>query len=862
MARTREQPNSARPRNSRAKRPPETAPAPSTVTATQAIFALRCRAIEDLVTTEPSKALQLFREAYDEFITEDGTSSEIEQYLRKDAPDLCDALEALIEEEFRASSKRAQGHYRALQKAPWELTLSTIWCIFSHNQKFPGYKFAGGLRDVSDGESDFGRAMALLNDARAKRISGTNARMLEEHRTQARNRKKEWVIGDIRVAIENWIAGGEGRSLEMLGNRRRDVKEGEEKEDGRTTRWQKAKEKVGEENAGDENAGDENTGDENAGDENAGDENAGDENAGDENAGDENAGDENAGDGNAGEENAGEDTVGGADARVERGDGEGEDGGGKDAGENEGEGEGEEEGEIINDNHQADTARAGLIRRTSRQNHEHENRCRSRSPERARGNAGESPLSDKSDQDSSDRDSNAGDQTQTQLPPPFWEFQNDDDNSDNIDDLDHDPYQYHPDDQARTGSPFRLSTPSPSPVARASASARLAMSERPSKRPRPRKTIAALSHTSDLSLQPWLELFSPTSALSQSQSQLRGFLDENRVEAAVKIQNRILAVLPSANAAAAEAADENDDRTLAVITPDSIHVYTRAPNDDGDPPHCDVMLLRSLRAQLVPSDPPEPQQAPQFRTLPLGHMNADTGTRIAITAVHELVADGRRDVEDLDVWRQCVHMSAAQAANPPRDIFDIYVPALYSHPENDIDGPNSSAPTAIFSRESIFAAMDAWALYLDRLNRTKEQSEIIREYLRKLVQAEGEAPAHEQEAREGVDAELNSLRRLKEGYESMLPSVGAGDAYQTLLKSLGEVNAQIQELARDRIDPAVIVRRERREHMMRVLANNICQYKDQITETTRKIAAYQRAWMDLANTIASYVPTSLGNGNE
>ncbi|KXS94916.1 hypothetical protein AC579_2077, partial [Pseudocercospora musae] len=249
MARTRTEPGSAAPRPRINTAQPQAAPPSELDTDTDNILALYCRSIKKFITRDPDEALGMFHEVYHEHINAAGTRSEFKQYLVQNARDLYDALIALVEGKFQACSKPAQTHYRALQKAPWKREQLDIWCIFSCYGELPGYRFAGGLRDLSDGEKDFGRAMALLNEAQAQRFNGTEYRRLDESRTQARNRMKGWVISDIRGAIEAWVAGREGRSLEMLGNRRRDVFREEKKEDGRTTRWQKvranAKEQTG-----------------------------------------------------------------------------------------------------------------------------------------------------------------------------------------------------------------------------------------------------------------------------------------------------------------------------------------------------------------------------------------------------------------------------------------------------------------------------------------------------------------------------------------------------------------------------------------------------------------------------------------
>ncbi|EME76752.1 uncharacterized protein MYCFIDRAFT_180740 [Pseudocercospora fijiensis CIRAD86] len=855
MARTRKSTVSAAPRpRSNAAQPPA-GPPPLPDMNAQTTLASYSRSIEEHITTNPDKALELFREAYHEHITADRIHSTVQPYLRQNAPDLNDALVSLVEGKFQACSKQAQAHYRALQKPPWRRDHLTIWCFFSYNGDFPGYKFAGGLRDLSDGEKDFRRAMVLLNDARAQRFLGTDYRMLEEQRTHARNRKKAWVIGDIRAAIEAWIAGREGRSLEMIGNRRRDVLGEEKKEDGRTTRWQKvkakAKDKTGGESVDSEGETPETQGHGPAAGAAAGDgagrcEGQDEDDDNERPEGQRNGAETGAAAGDGSSEGQHEDSDNDEDGSSSENDdndqrstGTGESNGYDDDGLNSDDGPNCNDGLNCNDeanghdgpncNDEQNGSKGRLPERL--RTNPSASRSGSRSPEAGRGGR-ELRLSGNSDPRSSlngfndDIDDQFPTNDESVLSPkrPSTPRTPSGDNQEDSGDNDTAGPGFPPGNDAPSPSPSPsfLPLPLPTRLKTPAKSAKSSMSEARRVK-RARTTISALHNTTGLSLQPWLDLFSPVPA--SSQSPMQSFLDERRVEAAIKTADRILAVLPATNAA-----DEQDDRALAVITADKVDVYVRAPHETSTR---DVSLFSSLHAQLASSTPPPPLPMPQF--LPLAdHMAADTGTRIAITAVQELVVDRMQEVEDLDVWRQCLHMSAAQAATPPRDIFDIYVPALSSNPENAIEGPVRSAPTAIFSRESIFAAMDSWVHLLGRLKRTKRQSEIIRERLRNLVEAD---PDNDEEAgaAEGVEQELVSLRRLKETYERLLPTLGSGEAHQTLLQSMREVDTKISALAQNRIDPAVAAVRKRRESMMRALANNICQYQDQITEVHGQI---------------------------
>lgn len=783
----------------------------------------RIKHISDHVEAHPDKALQLYRETYDHFGTEDQTSSLAdEEYLRSLAPSLCEDLQELIEARFAQSAKV---HVRALQKAPWEMSLLAIWCTFG----VQGYRFLGGLRDLADGEKDLAAAMSLLNRAREGRMAGREVRRLEERRTNARCQAKEWKIRDIRNAINEWVAQQPGRSVDDLGDRRKDgsTRGIEKEEDGRST-WRKDKGAIGKQKKVAPEKSSAATHPKGAHDSEHSPQHDSEDQTRDRTETRHGCG--------SGHESSNEhDSVHRPVTRRGCEDAHASSNRHGSANEN-----GSETGHVSATEDDAEDA------------YDHGNEYdpgppspdieRGRDPcQDQRGSTHDEseceypPLPD--EEDSPSRRGNGGSGIGTASPPfptsPIFNFQN---NSNNNTEIDlgtpaRSPRSNH------TPSPFQLFVP-PRSKSRDSASAEqehpcspvpIRTIMRPFERPRakrPRNTLNGLHDTSKIPLQPWLDLFAP------SPLPIADVLADPQVEAAVRTSELTLAVLRPTS-------QTRDNRSLVLFNSDRFELHLGTSEDEAQLDRPSIERLLNLSAQ---------QPLPQLSTHT--HDGQDMCLFIATTVVKELVAGEREEVGDLDVWRQCLHMSAAQTESPLRDIFEIHVPALYASPDTTLEGPVRSAPDVLFSRQSIFAALDQWTRHIQRLQRTKRESEVIRKCLLECMTKSEEVGSRD-------DAEIDATRekheKQRDTLKKMLSDPDLSYCHDSLQQSAREMDEKLNALSKEKAGGII---QERRNRMRIALANNMCQYSDRIAEIEREIAAYRAEWQDLAKTIADYAATS------
>ncbi|KXS98072.1 hypothetical protein AC578_1463 [Pseudocercospora eumusae] len=180
----------------------------------------RIRAHLDNITTalnnhNKQHALNLYHGAFQEFVIEGTIDSAVERYI-----DLATLrwLEVEAEESIQASTEtKSRTHARALARPPWRLSALKIWCLFSHDNKWPCSAFLGGLRDLSVGEPDLTAAVKLMQEATKEREKARVFKALEQKRMQPRGKWIPFTRLDAHLAIELW---GEqtGRSTLELSN--------------------------------------------------------------------------------------------------------------------------------------------------------------------------------------------------------------------------------------------------------------------------------------------------------------------------------------------------------------------------------------------------------------------------------------------------------------------------------------------------------------------------------------------------------------------------------------------------------------------------------------------------------------------
>ncbi|KAF7195933.1 hypothetical protein HII31_02695 [Pseudocercospora fuligena] len=160
-------------------------------------------------------ALSLYHAAFQEFALEGTIYSTVERYIDK-ATLRC--LETEAEESIQASKDRKhRQHAHALARSSWELSTLKIWCLFSHNNKWPSSAFLGGLRDLSDGEPDLSVAVKLMQDASDERWKARDFKTREQHRSRPRSQWIPFTKMDAHLAIEMW-GRQTGRSTLQLSN--------------------------------------------------------------------------------------------------------------------------------------------------------------------------------------------------------------------------------------------------------------------------------------------------------------------------------------------------------------------------------------------------------------------------------------------------------------------------------------------------------------------------------------------------------------------------------------------------------------------------------------------------------------------